>query len=64
MFDFAKQKIAEGYDYVVMGHRHVACDTVVTRADGSAGRYINLGGWLNAPHYGEFNGNSFELRKL
>lgn len=39
--DFAEARIAEGYDVVVMGHRHVA---EVTSID--SGLYINLGHWL------------------
>ncbi|MCU0330258.1 MAG: UDP-2,3-diacylglucosamine diphosphatase [Candidatus Kapabacteria bacterium] len=40
--DFAHQRIDEGYDLVIMGHRH----TVMTEAYGS-GLYVNLGHWLD-----------------
>lgn len=48
--EFAEQKIHEGYDYVVMGHRHRAEQTAIKN-----GTYINLGHWLTKPMtYGTF----------
>jgi UDP-2,3-diacylglucosamine hydrolase len=44
MYNFAKNKILEGYDYVITGHKHLAGDTTITRTDGTTGRYINIGG--------------------
>jgi len=58
---FASQKIAEGYDIVVMGHRHrVAYEKM------GSGLYVNLGDWLGEdPHYGRFTvENGMELVKL
>jgi len=63
MQNFAKDKIAEGFDFVVMGHRHIA-EKKVYKFDKHQGEYINLGEWLKNPHYGKFDGNSFELIKL
>ncbi len=40
--DFAHRRIAEGYDFVVMGHKHQPCYEQV-----GAGVYVNLGDWLN-----------------
>lgn len=49
--DFAIEKIHEGYDVVVMGHRHRAMEE--RRPDGT---YVNLGDWLgNDPTFGIFD---------
>lgn len=56
---FAKLKIEEGYDYVIMGHRHKAISASIGN-----GYYINLGEWLKNPHIGTFNGENFSLIKL
>lgn len=56
MRDFAFDKIKSGYDYVIMGHRH--------RAEVSPyehGYYINLGEWINKPHFGALDKNEFRL---
>ncbi len=48
--DFAAARIAEGYDVVVMGHRHRA-----THENVGAGLYLNLGDWLGQnPTYAIF----------
>lgn len=59
MVSFAEQKIAEGYDYVVMGHRH----RQIVKQSGS-GYYINLGDWLSEPTFGLFDGKEFHLLKV
>lgn len=49
--DFALARIDEGYDYVVMGHRHKA-----EELKHKHGYYINLGHWLSRPMtYGTFD---------
>ena len=58
MILFAEQKIREGYNYVIMGHRHSPLEKKI----GSA-RYINLGDWITHNTYGEFNGKTFKLKK-
>lgn len=59
--EFAEQKIAEGYHYVVMGHRHRMCDVQIGN-----GRYINLGHWLHTqPTYGVFTQNQgFQMKRI
>lgn len=56
---FAEARLADGYDIVVMGHRHVAEVTPIGN-----GLYVNLGHWLgeHSPHgiYSEERG--FEMR--
>lgn len=55
--DFAEKKINEGYDYVIMGHRHRAA--VV---DFEKGTYVNLGHWLALPAtFARFDGKKLEL---
>lgn len=56
MREFAFKKIDEGYDYVIMGHRHKA---EVSKHNN--GIYINLGEWLLNPTFGRFDGNNFEI---
>ena len=49
--DFAVDRLKQGYDIVVMGHRHRA-----TNEEIGDGRYVNLGHWLGeTPTYGRFN---------
>ncbi|HOV91840.1 MAG TPA: UDP-2,3-diacylglucosamine diphosphatase [Candidatus Kapabacteria bacterium] len=60
MRDFAFKKIDEGYDYVIMGHRHK-----VEYLTHNSGAYINLGDWLNLkPHYASFDGNILQLNEI
>lgn len=56
--DFAQARIAEGFDYVIMGHRHKAETT-----QHGKGFYINLGHWLTSPMtYGIFDADQgFQL---
>jgi len=55
--DFAEKKISEGYDYVIMGHRHHA--SVMNFGNGT---YINLGHWLAQPAtFARFDGEKLEL---
>lgn len=55
LFDIAKEKINEGYDYVILGHSHIR-----TFEKFNNGYYINLGSWLQKPCYGKFT-NKFEI---
>lgn len=59
MVNFAKKKIDEGFDYVIMGHRHKRIE--LKHANGT---YYNLGEWINEPRYGTFDGNEFRLEKV
>ena len=56
LFDAAKEKIDEGYDYVLFGHLHKRC--YLKYKDGL---YVNLGSWLDAPCYGIFKDDKFEI---
>jgi UDP-2,3-diacylglucosamine hydrolase len=57
--NFARKKIDEGFDYVIMGHRHIAEMTPYGR-----GYYINLGEWIKEPTYAEFDGAQVRLRRV
>ncbi len=59
MEHFAQEKILEGCDYVVMGHRH----KLILKKIGN-GYYVNLGDWFHDPHIGKFDGEKFELLKV
>lgn len=56
MREFAFSKIDNGFDYVVMGHRHKLELTQYKN-----GFYVNLGEWFKNPHCGIFDGNDFKL---
>lgn len=59
MTEFAFKKIDEGFDYVIMGHRHK-----LLMLPNSGGFYVNLGEWIKNPHFGQFDGNEFKLVKI
>jgi UDP-2,3-diacylglucosamine hydrolase len=48
----------EHHDYYIFGHRHLPIDEEV--ANGA--RYINLGEWVNHYTYGEYDGDSLQLK--
>lgn len=56
---YAEKKIAEGFDYVIMGHRHKA---EMADIEGK-GTYINLGDWLKSYTYGVFDENGFRIEQ-
>lgn len=53
---FAEKKIAEGFDFVIMGHRHKS--ELTTMGNGT---YVNLGDWLKSYTYGVFDESGFRL---
>ncbi len=57
--DFAEQKFKEGYDYVLMGHRH---NPLTHEKEGHL--YINLGDWLEKFTYARFDGKELALEKF
>ncbi|MEK6566361.1 MAG: UDP-2,3-diacylglucosamine diphosphatase [Bacteroidota bacterium] len=58
MVEFAEKKIAEGFDFVVMGHNHIP---LVQRIRN--GVYVNLGDWIEENTYAVFDGRSLELKR-
>mgnify|MGYP001156541034 FL=1 len=55
LFEAAKNKIDEGYDYVLFGHLHRKQFLQYKN-----GYYINLGSWITEPCYGKFS-DKFEI---
>jgi len=56
--DAALEKIKEGYDFVIMGHRH----RPLFLKEGK-GVYINLGDWMRTFSYGVFTDGIFYFKK-
>ncbi len=56
MKDFAANKIEEGCDFVIMGHKHQ-----IEKHNFGKGIYYNLGDWLNEPTFGYFDGTEMHL---
>jgi len=48
------------YDYFIFGHRHLPLDILLNN---QKSRYINLGEWVNDPHYAVWNGEEITLTK-
>ena len=59
VFEAAKKKIDEGYDYVLFGHTHNR-----TLEEYKSGYYINLGTWLQQPCYGKYDKEEFSIIDL
>jgi UDP-2,3-diacylglucosamine hydrolase len=56
LFDTAKSKIDEGYEYVLFGHLH---QQIFQKHKN--GIYVNLGSWLDNPCYGSFSQDEFRI---
>lgn len=56
MVRFAEERIQEGYDFVIMGHRHHPSEQQL-----GSGRYVNLGDWIDDNTYAEFTGSELRL---
>jgi len=54
--EFAKEKIKEGYDAVLIGHTHQPCFEELDK-----GVYINLGDWFEHFTYGKLQAGKFYL---
>ena len=57
--EFAENKISEGFDFVIMGHRHRLIFKNIRN-----GVYINLGDWISNPHYAVFDGMEMQLLEV
>lgn len=55
--EFAKKKLAGGYDYVIMGHDHTPEQLTIDNR-----QYSNLGDWITHFSYAVFDGNTVELK--
>ena len=56
MLNAAKQKIDEGFDYVMFGHSHER-----SFVEYKGGKFINLGSWIEAPCYAKFDSGELEI---
>jgi UDP-2,3-diacylglucosamine hydrolase len=56
LFEAAKKKIEEGFDFVLFGHSHIR-----RQINYKNGEYINLGTWLSKPCYAEFDGDKIDI---
>lgn len=54
--EFARGKISEGHDAVIMGHTHQPCFEELSK-----GVYMNLGDWFEHFTYGKLNQGKFSL---
>ncbi len=59
MVEFARQKIRDGADVVVMGHNHQSHFERYQR-----GTYVNLGDWMDENTYAVFDGKRISLRRF
>lgn len=61
LLQFSKEKEAEEHhDYYVFGHRHLPLTLDVNESS----KYINLGEWVNFTTYGEFDGETLQLKEF
>ncbi len=54
--EFAEEQFAGGYDYVLLGHRHIPLEY-----EKENHIYINLGEWFESNSYAIFDGNELKL---
>jgi UDP-2,3-diacylglucosamine hydrolase len=57
--EFAQKKFKDGFDYVIMGHRH---SPFIHEQEGK--KYINLGDWLTNFSYGVYDGRDVKIEYL
>jgi UDP-2,3-diacylglucosamine hydrolase len=57
MLQTAEKRIRDGYDFVIMGHRHEPLSKPI-----NGGLYVNLGDWVDHSTYAIFDGTSLELK--
>lgn len=60
---FAKDRVHEGFDVVVLGHAHVPGIFPVA-SNGRKGIFINTGDWLTHFTYVEFREGTFEMKTM
>ncbi len=57
MLQYAREKIKEGFDIVIMGHRHQPTFTKVEN-----GFYVNLGDWISHNSYAELDNGQITIQ--
>lgn len=61
--EFAEKKVAEGFDYVIMGHVHTPHVRSID-VNGHTGTYVNLGEWMRHKTFARFDGTTCSLEKI
>ncbi len=61
MENFAGGKIAQGFDYVILGHVHKPYEKVLN-VNNRSGYFFILGDWIRNNSYGVFSESGFELK--
>lgn len=61
MQEFARKKISEGFDYIIMGHMHKA---QFIEIGPKPSYYVTLGDWITNFTYGVYYDNKFEIKKF
>ncbi|MCW8850147.1 MAG: UDP-2,3-diacylglucosamine diphosphatase [Melioribacteraceae bacterium] len=56
LFETAKYKIDNGFDFVLFGHSHIRKNEFYNN-----GQYINLGTWLTNPCYAKYENDKLEI---
>ncbi|MCG9792160.1 UDP-2,3-diacylglucosamine diphosphatase [Flavobacterium algicola] len=57
---YAKRKLeTKHYNYFIFGHRHLP----MIKSIGENSEYVNLGDWITYFTFGEFNGDTFEIKE-
>ena len=60
LVQYSKEKLTkQHYDFFIFGHRHLPLEIVLNEKS----KYINLGDWIQYFTYGEFNKDTFLLKK-
>jgi UDP-2,3-diacylglucosamine hydrolase len=61
LVQYSKKKLQEKHrDFFIFGHRHLPLEIDLN----SASKYINLGDWISHFTYGEFDGETFDLKEF
>lgn len=58
MEQFAASRIADGADFVIMGHKHQPASVPIGK-----GMYVNLGDWISFYTYAEFSNGELSLKQ-
>ncbi|MGH2574711.1 MAG: UDP-2,3-diacylglucosamine diphosphatase [Ignavibacteria bacterium] len=63
--EFARRKISEGYDYVIMGHVHKPqLERITDSQNKREGYFATLGDWINHFSYGEYADGKFIIKSM
>ena len=60
LVQYSRNKLQEKHrDFFIFGHRHLPLEIDLNKES----KYINLGDWISHFTYGEFDGDTFELKE-